>query len=376
LTDLLVVAVEASGDRAAAAVIARLAGARVFGLGGAALARAGVDLVASISPGAGVAGTPARNAMRAWRAVIVASRKRRPRAALLVDDTEQSLRLALRLHDAGVRVLWYGAPRMRAWHARRVEALNRCVDRMAVTLPFEAPIWRAAGVDAHYVGHPALECVSLERETARRALGLTPFAAAVAVLPGRGLREVRRLLVPMLGAYERVRFERASVDARVLLAPGLDEYTRNWIRETASAHRVSAFDVDPQAGEMQVLRAFDVALCAPGAVTLEATLARAVPVVTHRAGIGVGLIARLFVLTHDVALPNVLLGRRAFAELRHRDARADRIADALRDAIDRRPELLIACDEVESALGGMRSPSLTVARILDSWLDASLRPAP
>ena len=46
--DLLVVAGEASGDRAAAAVLARLGGARAFGMGGAALAEAGLELVCDL----------------------------------------------------------------------------------------------------------------------------------------------------------------------------------------------------------------------------------------------------------------------------------------------------------------------------------------
>jgi len=41
---------------------------------------------------------------------------------------------------------------------------------MAVVLPFEEAIWRETGVDAHYVGHPALETETLDREAARQAL--------------------------------------------------------------------------------------------------------------------------------------------------------------------------------------------------------------
>jgi lipid-A-disaccharide synthase len=74
------------------------------------------------------------------------------------------------------------------------------------------------------------------------------------------------------------------------------------------------------------------------------------------------------VTTPHVALPNVLLGRRAFTELLQRDAQAPRIAQALADALDRRPALLAACDEVEAALGNERTPSLAIARMLSPWL--------
>jgi len=372
VSPLLVVAGESSGDRAAAAVLARLEGVRAFGLGGAALAGAGAELCAdlreSTALGVGEAAVRAASVLRAWRAVVRAARARRPLAALLLNYSEFNTRLAPVLRDAGIRVLWYGAPQVWAWRPRRVESLRRSVDRMAVMLPFEEALWRRAGVDAHYVGHPALETTCLDREAARDALGMTPFAAAVAILPGSRPHEVRRLLVPMLDGYERVRVDRASVDARVLLAAGLDESTRGWARALCAERRVGLFDVDPRLGAMSVLPAFDASLCASGTASLEAALAHAVPIVAYRVGLATELTARLLVRTPHVALPNVLLGRRAFPELLQRDVRADRLARALADTLDHRAKLLTACDEVQALLGDARTPSLTVARMLSPWL--------
>jgi lipid-A-disaccharide synthase len=379
VTSLLVVAGEASGDRAAAEVIARLPGVEAFGLGGPALASRGVSLVgdlrASTALGVGEAGMRALGVLRAWRAVVRAAKKRRPRAALLVNYSEFNARLAPHLQAAGVRVLWYGAPQVWAWRANRTTTLRRCVDRMAVILPFEAPLWRAAGVDAHYVGNPALETSPLDRASARRALGMTPYAATVAVLPGSRPHEVRRLLAPMLDAYELVRSDRASVDARVLVAPSLDDGTRRWLHALCAARRVETFEVDPLAGAMRVLRGFDTALCASGTVSLEAALSRAVPVVAYRVGVTTELAARMLVTTPNVALPNILLGRRVFTELLQREVHATRIAQALADALDRRPALVAACAEVEAALGDQKTPSVEVARMLEPWLGVRSRAA-
>lgn len=379
MTSLLVVAGEASGDRAAAGVIARLQGVEAFGLGGPALASRGValvgDLRASTALGVGEAGARAWSVLRAWRAVARAAKARRPRAALLVNYTEFNARLAPHLRDMGVRVLWYGAPQVWAWRASRTAVLRRAVDRMAVLLPFEVNLWRKAGVDAHYVGHPALETSPLDRATARRLLGMTPYASTVAILPGSRPHEVRRLLCPMLDAYEQVRSDRASVDARVLVAQSLDDGTRRWLQETCAGRRVGTFDVDPQVGAMSVLRAFDAALCASGTASLEAALARAVPVIAYRVGLTTELAARVLVTAPNIALPNVLLGRRAFTELLQREVNSQRVAQALADALDRRPALLAACDEVETLLGDKRAASMEVARMLAPWLGVRARAA-
>jgi hypothetical protein len=44
------------------------------------------------------------------------------------------------------------------------------------------------------------------------------------------------------------------------------------------------------------------------------------------------------------------------------------MADAVADALDRRPGLVAACDEVEAALGTRHTPSIAVAEMLSPWL--------
>jgi len=271
------------------------------------------------------------------------------------------------LHVAGVRVLWYIAPQIWAWRRGRAQSLRRAIDRMAVILPFEESLWQRAGVDAHYVGHPSREAIGMDRQVARDALGLTPYASAVAILPGSRPHEVHAHLALMLEAYERVRRDRASLDARVLLAPSLDAHTQEHVQSLAQAFRVPIFSVDPYAGATPVLGAFDVALSASGTAALEATLARAVPVVVYRTGLVTELVARTCLTTSRISLPNVLLGRPAFTELLQRDADVSRVAKALGAALSGRRELLKACDEVESILGAPRSPSKEVARMLSLW---------
>jgi lipid-A-disaccharide synthase len=379
--ELLVVAGEASGDRAAAGVIRALEtrgpGVRALGLGGAALESVGATLVADLrrTTALGIGAVAARTPRlaRAHAALLCAARRPSVRAALLVNYTEYNLHLAPRLRALGLCVLWYGAPQVWAWRPSRIEAVRTGIDRMAVVLPFEEKLWRDAGVDATYVGNPAVEVVALPRAEARALLGLTERAVTVAILPGSRPHEVRLLLPPMLAAFERVRHDRASVDGRVLLAPSLDAASRREAIEQARTAHVGVFDVDPREGAARVLPAFDTALCASGTAALEAALARAVPVVAYRVGLMSEMVARAFLRVPHVALPNVLLGRRVFAELLQRDATPAALARELRSAIDRRRELCVACDEVSRELGRGHTPSREVADMLAPWLrEASL----
>ncbi len=380
MTELLVVAGEASGDRAGASVIAHLPGVRAFGLGGGALAAEGVQLLADLRDttalGVGEVARRAFGVARAFATVRAAAARRKPAAALLVNYTEFNARLAESLWASGTRVLWYGAPQVWAWRSARAVPLRRHLDRMAVMLPFEEVLWRDLGVDAHYVGHPALEerryaapgAQDHHRVSARELLGLTPRAWAIAILPGSRPHEVRRLLQPMLTGYERVRRDLASVDGRVLLASSLDPATLAWARATARAARVEVVAVDPRAGMGYALPAFDASLCASGTASLECVLARVVPIVCYRVGWATELGARAFVKTPYVALPNILLEREAFPELLQRSATADRMSDALANVLDQRDSFLGACAEVEACLGGQNKASTNVARMLEPWL--------
>ena len=375
--ELLVVAGELSGDRAAAAVIAKLRGVRAFGLGGGALRREGVELVADLRDvtalGVGEVARRAYGVGLAYGRLRAAIRRRRPAAALLVNYTEFNARLAPMLWAEGTRVLWYGAPQIWAWRPERGRPLRRHLDRLCVMFPFEEPLWRELGVDAHYVGHPAMEerRGTEHRVAARELLGMTPFAWAVAILPGSRPHETRRLLEPMLRGFELVRRDRASVDARILLAPSLDERTRAWARALGAVHQVETVDVDPRAGISYALPAFDAALCASGTASLECALARVIPIVCYRVGWATEIGARALLRTQHIALPNVLLGSGVFPELLQRNVTAPRIAAELEKVLDDRATFLSASIDLERLLGARTTPSRDVARLIEPWLASS-----
>lgn len=396
-SELLVVAGEASGDRAAAAVLSHLPGVRAFGMGGGAMAAEGAELLCDLreTTALGVVEVAARalNVGYAYARIRAACAWRKPAAALLVNYTEFNTHLAEALWSQGTKVLWYGAPQVWAWRRGRGTPLRRHLDRMAVMLPFEEAIWREIGVDAHYVGHPALEegrekllappiasvngsassrPPSEPRVAARELLGMTPRAWAVAILPGSRPHEVRRLLEPMLEGYEVVRRDRASVDARVLLAPSLDDKTRAWAVAVAERHQTEVVHVDARAGMAYALPAFDAALCASGTASLECALAGAVPIVCYRVGLVTELGARALMTTNHVALPNILLGRRAFPELLQRNASKTRVAETLALVLDERDRFVESCVDVTRALGGKNHASRDVAQMLEPWLAASV----
>ena len=364
MNEVLVVAGEPSGDRAASKVVARLVagGARCFGLVGPSCVAAGAEACASATRSAlGAIDVAARAAsiLRAMRAVRRATATRRPRAALLVNYTEFNARLLGFLRRRGVRIVWYAAPQIWAWRAGRGRAIARGVDAMAVVLPFEEALWRGHGARATYVGHPAMEVERLDRAAARVAVGTNE--GALAIMPGSRANEVRRLLPAMLEAA-------SGREARVLLTTALDGEVRAWARDRAERAGVGIVDVDASHGAPRVLAAFDHALCASGTASLECAMAGVPPVVAYRIDPLAAFVARRALRTPHVALPNVVLGRRAFPELLQGDARASLMRAALERLASDRAQAIADCNEVQRVLGHGHAPSRAVADMVQRWL--------
>jgi lipid-A-disaccharide synthase len=307
---------------------------------------------------------------------------------VLVDYTEFNLRLGTLLKRLGVPVLWCVAPQVWAWRPGRMTHIARALDRLAVILPFEASLWRAHGVDAHYVGHPALDVAPMDGHTARARLGLPANRSSIAILPGSRPHEVRRHAPPMLATLKELAIAGMAVEARVLIAPSLDGATRSWLAARAAQAGVRTIDTDADGGAVAWLGAFDASLTASGTATLECALAGAPPVVVYRLSPLTSAIARRVVRTPFIALPNIVLGSSIYPELLDRDVEPRRMARALGAVLERRATFESPVQELRARLSWSGpttrcgSPALPcgdtmadrTASLLSTWLSSRARP--
>lgn len=375
--EVLIVAGEASGDRIAAlaarSLVAR--GASLYGLGGPACRAAGVSLVADGSRlGAmGLRDVAARLPALASAMIRLLARvgQSPPRTALLVNATELNQRLGPHLRRLGVRVLWCVAPQVWAWRPGRIDTLRGACDRLAVILPFEEALWRRAGYDARYVGHPSLEPHGRQRAEVRAALGIEEGARALAVLPGSREGEVARLGAALCAAAARLVRAGAVTTAHLIVASGAEPRARARAVESANRAGIPVIEGDPVHGAAAFLGAFEASLCASGTASLEAALAGAAPVVTYRMDRLSFAVARRLVRTPHIALPNVLLERRAYPELLQDEVTPERIAEAAERLLDRRSESEAAARELfqKLAIPGGASFGERVAAILEDWMN-------
>lgn len=338
---MLVVAGEASGDALGAGLIraARTIdpSVRFVGLGGEAMREAGARIlvdareiavvgileVASLLP----------KLLEARRALRAALARERPSRVVLIDYPDFNLRFARDACRAGVPVDYFVSPQVWAWRPGRLRTIARRVDRMMVIFPFEEEIYRRAGVPVEFVGHPLIDSeppVST-REEARAHLGLAASGRVLALLPGSRRSEVSALLPVQLGAASRLRLVRPDLEILVPVAStvpeGLVEAIVNGLKASGWARLV-------RGRFYEVLDAADAAVVASGTATLQAGLRRTPMVVVYKIHPLTAWLGRRLIRIGEIALANLVAGRRIVPELIQERCTPERIEAAVATLLD------------------------------------------
>ncbi len=224
-TCLMLVAGERSGEiygaELATALRARLGEVELFGCGGEAMRRAGVDTTVDAHTITMVGITEVLSGLprvyRAFQTLLAEVDRRRPQLAVLIDFPDFNLRLAKKLRERNVRVVYYVSPQVWAWRRGRLRQLKARIDQMLCLFDFEEEIYQKAGIPVEHVGHPLVDMVRphLSREDFFAKAGLDPQMTTVALLPmlvakttmmrnGTGLSRNRRVTCRVTALMKRM----------------------------------------------------------------------------------------------------------------------------------------------------------------------------
>jgi lipid-A-disaccharide synthase len=338
---LMIVAGERSGDvfgaELAVALRARLHEATIFGCGGEAMRRAGVETVVDahqltmIGITEVISGLPC--AYRAFRVLLAEVDRRRPQLAVLIDFPDFNLRLAKQLKKRGIRVIYFVSPQVWAWRKGRLKQLKARIDKMLCIFDFEEAIYRAAEIPVEYVGHPLVDRArpQMRRGEFLSALGLEPAAATVALLPGSREKEVRHILPTMLKAAHRLSLTR-KVQFVVAVAPTLDtSWMENAVGESWAGQ--AALRVASRA-TYDALQHCEVAIVASGTATIEAALLERAMVVVYRVSPLTWRLGKLLVRVPFYSMVNILAGKPVVPELIQSDFTAANLASRVEYLLD------------------------------------------
>jgi len=363
---MFVVAGETSGDLLASRVVRTLKRRdpklKVFGLGGPALAAAGMDVREDLTKQSLIGFVEvAKHLPQIFRRFSQCERwfrEERPDLVFLTDYPGFNLRLAERAHALGIPVCYYVAPQAWAWHESRVAVMRKVISRLLVLFPFEEPWFRERGVEALYVGHPMAETI---RPTAPQ-----PFTQAlrICVMPGSRPSELERLWPLMLTASRLLRKTHPSACFVVPLPPSVPASVFPGLTDSDPFSFVRSDD-------MKARGACHFAWVKSGTSTVETALLGTPHLIVYKVASLSYRIAKALVKVKYAGILNLILGRLAVPELLQDDATPDRmVAETL--AVLGSPERLRgqrrAFSELRKILSRPAHASANAARAVQEML--------
>lgn len=270
-------------------------------------------------------------------------RKVRPDVLVLVDYPGFNIRLAKEARKLNIRIVYYISPQVWAWKRGRLKTLAQTVDKMLVIFPFEERLYREAGLDCAYVGHPLVDHLSEFTPTRYGGDG-----KCVGLLPGSRSQEISRLLPVMVEAAKRLKA--AHPEVRFLM-PCVNEARAAQIRAG-----LNGLDAEVIIGGMhEVLSSIRFAWVASGTATLETALFGVPMCIVYKVHPLTFAIAKRVVDVQHIGIVNILADRRIVPELVQHEATPDAL---LRDALPlfedtpRRAQALSDLRLLKASLGG------------------------
>lgn len=363
---------EPSGDLYAGALVAALRrrepDVEVFGLGGDRLKAAGGELVADFH-GLSVTGLTEALAVlprsfRTLRLLTETARTRRPHALVVIDYPDFNFRLMRAIKRLGVPVIYYVSPQLWAWRAGRMKTMRRLVDRVLPIFPFEAALYREAGVDVRFVGHPLVDMVAPEqtREQLLRRLNLDPAKPVMALLPGSRPNELKRLAPVMAAAAPLIAAAVPGVQFLVARAPNLSDR----LFESFGIPGVTLRIVEGRTDD--VLNAAETVVTASGTATVQTALHGKPMVVLYQLSPLTYRLGRRMARVDMYAMVNLIAGQRVVQELIQDDCTAEAVAaEAVRIATDTeyRGRMIEQLADVCRRLGGSGASERAAEAVLD-----------
>jgi lipid-A-disaccharide synthase len=328
---ILLVAGEVSGDLHGAHLMEHIhhldPGLQFYGIGGDRLERSGMKLLFH-SRSLSVVGITEvllklKPIFKALHLLKKSLPLEKPDLILLIDFPDFNLRLAKIAHRNGIPVLYYISPQVWAWRPNRVKWIARWVKKMVVLFPFEVPLYKAAGVDVEWVGHPLLDLVKpiLTKEEASQRFGLDPRRRTIGLLPGSRMHEVERFLPPLLASTQLLQKEIPNLQFIIPLAPDIPEATLSpWIKESPVPVRVV------QGWTYDVMNLSELLITASGTATLEGALLRKPMVIIYKVSWPSYWIGRAMIRIDHIGLVNLVAGKEIAPELIQKDVNPKRIA--------------------------------------------------
>jgi lipid-A-disaccharide synthase len=337
LERVMIIAGESSGELYGAllakALRSRNPGLRISGVGGERMESAGVELISVIASSFGLveAIRTFGKIKKTFKKIVAALTSFDPQVVVLIDYPDFNIPVARQAKKRGLKVLYYVSPQVWAWRIKRIATIGKLVDAMAVILPFEADLYRSAGIPCEFVGHPVMDeiaGVTGNSGSIKAELGLHPDRPVMVLMPGSRPHEVQKLLPLMAEAAAAMKERFPGYQFVMPLAPNLSSGVLSVMSNELKGFDLHSLVITDHA--VKALLSADLAIIASGTATLQAALLGVPMVVLYKLSPFTYFVGKLVVKVNHVSLVNILLDKSV------RDDSGFRIRELLQGAANKK----------------------------------------
>jgi lipid-A-disaccharide synthase len=238
-------------------------------------------------------------------------RHQRPDAVVLIDYPGFHWWLARRAHFHGIPVFYFVPPQLWGWAGWRIRKMQRWVDEVLCTLPFEEHWYRERGVRAHYIGHPYFDELPQQRlDAAFLARQQAHAGKIIALLPGSRTQEIARNLSTLVRAATLI--HSARPDTRFLVACFTASHQQE-VEKYLSGRGLSC--IEPCVGRTpEIIHLAHSCIAVSGSVGLELLYQGKPSVIVYRIRPIDLFVCRLFKTSDYISLVNLLAGKELYPE--------------------------------------------------------------
>ena len=369
---IVIIAGEASGDLHGSSLVKELKkinpDLKFFGIGGDKMKREGVELIFHIDC-LSIMGffeviknlSFIREVMKTMVAVTEA---RRPDLAILIDYPGFNLRFARKVKSLGIPVVYYISPQVWAWGGNRVKKMQGLIDKMIVVFPFEKQIYDKFNVACEFVGHPFLEMARpvLSLEDFQRKFDIRKNEVVVGLLPGSRWQEVEKILPIMLESSQLLKTRIKNVKLLLGLAPTIKKDKIESLLTEANSQVMIVENLT-----YDLMKHADLLLIASGSATLECAILGTPFLVLYKTGFWNYLVAKSLISIPNIALANVVAGKRIVPEFIQKKAVPSRIAEEMYEILSDKNRYKVIQNELTKVREklGEEGASKKAAQIVD-----------
>jgi len=379
---ILIITGEASGDIYGGQLARHLYKqfpVRISGIGGKRMKEAGVNILYDASSISVVGISEVFSRMRAirqaYKKVKETLQSEKVDLVILIDYPGFNIQVAGMAARMGIPAVYYIGPQVWAWRRGRIKTLAKRIKKMIVILPFEEPIYKEAGIDCSFIGHPLVDEIQhvSPPEEIRHRYGLSEKDITIGLFPGSRPGEIKTHLPIILEAAEMLKEKRPDIQFVLAIAESIkprliqDEITR-WKHTYGRDENLKITLVHGEANN--VLNVSDIVIAVSGTITLQAALFEKPMVIIYKVSPITYWIARMLVNVKDIGLVNILAGHRIVPELIQHDATPENIIKEVRKMIKDQEYYGAICKELKDVRLKLGPPGAMerVARVIGEML--------